>query len=149
VLSRPSNITSTPVEVAERNSPLFFHYKRMRPGSGGAGTFRGGLGQDILMENESKSPIAMNFMAERTRVAAPGFAGGEDGGRGDVQVNGKRINNRIQHILKKGDTVLVRTPGGGGWGPASKRGPALTKRDRQLGYGRTRPSSTTKARRAR
>ena len=28
VLSWPSNISSTPVEVAERNSPLFFHYKR-------------------------------------------------------------------------------------------------------------------------
>jgi N-methylhydantoinase B len=149
VLSWPSNISSTPVEVAERNSPLFFHYKRMRPGSGGAGTRRGGLGQDILMENESRSPIAMNFMAERTRVAAPGFAGGEDGGRGDVQVNGKSINNRIQHILKKGDTVLVRTPGGGGWGPASRRAPALTMRDRALGYVGARPSSTTKARRAR
>ncbi len=56
-----------PVEVAERNSPLFFHYKRMRSGSGGAGRFRGGLGQDILMESESEAPIAMVFMAERTK----------------------------------------------------------------------------------
>ena len=31
VLSWPSNISSTPVEVAERNSPLFFHYKRLSP----------------------------------------------------------------------------------------------------------------------
>ena len=84
VLSWPSNISSTPVEVAERNSPLFFHYKRMRSGSGGAGRFRGGLGQDILMESESETPIAMVFMAERTTFAAPGFAGGRDGGRGDV-----------------------------------------------------------------
>ena len=36
VPSWPSNISSTPVEVAERNSPLFFHYKRLRAGSGGA-----------------------------------------------------------------------------------------------------------------
>ena len=34
MLSWPSNISSTPVEVAERNSPLFFHYKRMRAGLG-------------------------------------------------------------------------------------------------------------------
>ena len=54
VLSWPSNISSTPVEVAERKSPLFFHHKRLRPGSGGAGRFRGGLGQDILMESESE-----------------------------------------------------------------------------------------------
>jgi N-methylhydantoinase B/oxoprolinase/acetone carboxylase alpha subunit len=73
-------------------------------------------------------------MAERTKVAAPGFAGGGDGGRGDVLVNGKRINNRIQHILKKGDTVLVRTPGGGGWASARDRDPDLVRRDRALGY---------------
>ena len=37
VLSWPSNISSTPVEIAERNSPLFFRHKRMREGSGGLG----------------------------------------------------------------------------------------------------------------
>ncbi len=103
VLSWPSNISSTPVEVAERNSPLFFHYKRLRPGSGGQGRFRGGLGQDMLMESESASPIAMVFMAERTTFGAPGFAGGVEGGRGDVRINGQSINHRRQHILKLGD----------------------------------------------
>jgi N-methylhydantoinase B len=134
VLSWPSNISSTPVEVAERNSPLFFHYKRMRPGSGGQGRFRGGLGQDMLMESESPSPIAMVFMAERTRFAAPGFAGGADGGRGDVRINGRSIDHRRQYILKLGDTVLVRTPGGGGYGPPRARDPKLARRDRALGY---------------
>ena len=56
VLSWPSNISSTPVEIAERNSPLFFHEKRMIPGSGGAGKFRGGLGQEMRIENESRFP---------------------------------------------------------------------------------------------
>jgi len=134
VLSWPSNISSTPVEVAERNSPLFFHYKRMRPGSGGRGRFRGGLGQDMLMESESDAPIAMVFMAERTKFAAPGFAGGADGERGDVRLNGKSIDHRRQYILKLGDTVLVRTPGGGGYGPAPERDPKLARRDRALGY---------------
>ena len=134
VLSWPSNISSTPVEVAERNSPLFFHYKRMRAGSGGKGRFRGGLGQDMLMESESTSPIAVVFMAERTRFAAPGFAGGADGGRGDVRINGRSINHRRQHILELGDTVLVRTPGGGGYGPPRGRDATLSRRDRALGY---------------
>ncbi|MGH7333574.1 MAG: hydantoinase B/oxoprolinase family protein [Candidatus Rokuibacteriota bacterium] len=134
VLSWPSNISSTPVEVAERNSPLFFHYKRMRPGSGGQGQFRGGLGQDMFMESESESPIAMVFMAERTKFAAPGFAGGADGGRGDVRINGASIDHRRQYILKLGDTVLVRTPGGGGYGPPRARDPKLARRDRALGY---------------
>jgi N-methylhydantoinase B len=134
VLSWPSNISSTPVEVAERNSPLFFHHKRMRPGSGGAGKFRGGLGQDILLENESVRPIVASFMAERTKYAAPGFAGGDDGGLGDVQVNGKSIDHRKQYVLEKGDRVLVRTPGGGGYGRAKTRNAALIARDRTRGY---------------
>ena len=42
VLSWPSNISSTPIEVAERNSPLFFREKRLTSGSGGAGGFAAG-----------------------------------------------------------------------------------------------------------
>ena len=134
VLSWPSNISSTPVEVAERNSPLFVRYKRMRSGSGGAGKFRGGLGQDILLESESARPIVASFMAERTVYAAPGFAGGADGGLGDVKLNGKSIDHRKQHVLKKGDRVLVRTPGGGGYGRAKQRDAKLSARDRERGY---------------
>ena len=115
-LSWPSNISSTPVEVAERNAPLIFHEKALCPDSGGTGRHRGGAGQDVVMECTSETPIAMMFMAERTRVPAPGFAGGGDGAVGDVQINGESINHRTQHILSKGDRVRVRTPGGGGYG---------------------------------
>ena len=115
-LSWPSNISSTPVEVAERNAPLIFHKKALRSESGGAGRHRGGAGQDILMECTNDTPIAMMFMAERTRVPAPGFDGGCDGEIGDVQINGESVNHRTQHVLKKGDKILLRTPGGGGYG---------------------------------
>jgi len=134
VLSWPSNISSTPVEVAERNSPLFFHYKRMRPGSGGAGRFRGGVGQDILIESQSPRPIVVSFMAERTTYPAPGLAGGGAGGLGDVRVNNRRVDNRKQHVLERGDRVLIRTPGGGGYGPARSRDPRRNARDRAMGY---------------
>jgi N-methylhydantoinase B len=134
VLSWPSNISSTPVEVAERNGPLFVHAKRMRPGSGGAGKFRGGLGQDILLESESARPIVVSFMAERTRYPAPGFAGGGAGGLGDVKLNGRSIDHRKQYVLKKGDRVVISTPGGGGYGRATQRERRLAARDRQRGY---------------
>jgi N-methylhydantoinase B len=136
VLSWPSNISSTPVEVAERNSPLFFHYKRMRPGSGGTGRFRGGLGQDVLIESRSPRPIVLSVMAERTTYPAPGLAGGAAGGRGDVRINNRRVDNRKQYVLERGDRVLVSTPGGGGYGPARSRPRASTTRDRSLGYTR-------------
>jgi N-methylhydantoinase B len=138
VLSWPSNISSTPVEVAERNSPLFFHYKRMRAGSGGPGRFRGGLGQDILIESRSPRPIVVSFMAERTAFPAPGLAGGGAGERGDVRINGRRVDNRKQHVLERGDRVLIATPGGGGYGPVRARPATLSARDRALGYTRGR-----------
>ena len=133
-LSWPSNISSTPVEVAEHNNPLFFHYKRLCPDSGGAGRLRGGLGQEVLIENQSQSDVATIFVTERTKFPAPGLGGGEPGGLGDVRVNGETIDNRRQHILKPGDQILVRTPGGGGYGNARERDPALMMRDRNLGY---------------
>jgi N-methylhydantoinase B len=132
--SWPSNISSTPVEVAERNSPLFFREKRLRAGSGGAGRWRGGLGQDIVIECESETPIVLSFMAERTRVAAPGFAGGADGGLGAVQINGRAIDHRRQHVVTRGDTIVLRTPGGGGYGAAAERDARSIERDQAQGY---------------
>ena len=73
-------------------------------------------------------------MAERTKFAAPGLAGGGAGGAGDVRINGRRIDNRKQHVLARGDRVLVRTPGGGGYGPPARRDRSLITRDRTLGY---------------
>ncbi|MBI4183141.1 MAG: hydantoinase B/oxoprolinase family protein [Proteobacteria bacterium] len=133
-ISWPSNISSTPVEVAEQNSPFFFRYKRLRPNSGGDGRHRGGLGQDIYMENESESPIAVIFLAERTRIPAPGLLGGREGGRGDVVIDGTSMDTRHQYVLQKGATLLLRTPGGGGYGPPEERGAAARARDRLLGY---------------
>src|SRR5207237_1276852 len=81
----------------------------------------GGLGQDILIESRSPRPIVLSVMAERTKFPAPGLAGGAAGGLGDVRINGARIDNRKQHVLERGDRVLVSTPGGGGYGPRGKR----------------------------
>src|SRR5262249_36668687 len=102
-LSLPSNISATPVEGAERNAPLFFHYKRLPSGSGGAGRHRGGLGQDILMESISEVPITIGLITERTRFPAPGLAGGRPGGLGAVAVNDRPVDTRLQHSLVKGD----------------------------------------------
>jgi N-methylhydantoinase B len=133
-LSWPSNISSTPVEVAERNNPIFFHHKRLRPGSGGKGKHRGGLGQDVLIEIESEEDIAALFVVERTRIAAPGLGGGEDGGLGFVRINGEDIDNRRPHSVRKGDTILLGTPGGGGYGSDNARPPEAREHDRAMGY---------------
>ena len=51
-----------------------------------------------------------------------------------MHVNEKSVNHRTQYILCKGDIVLLRTPGGGGYGEASNRRKALGERDYPEGY---------------
>jgi len=132
--SWPSNISSTPVEVAERISPFYIAYKRLREGSGGDGAHRGGLGQDALLVSESESPIAVVFLAERTRIPPPGMQGGKEGTVGAIVIRGENMDTRFQYILNKGDTLLVRTPGGAGYGDPAGRDAAARARDKEMGY---------------
>lgn len=133
-LSWPSNVSSTPIEISEQIAPLRFHHKRLRPGSGGPGRHRGGLGQEVLLESRSPTPIAVSFLAERTIFPAFGIEGGEAGAPGVLEVNGQRVDPKRQYVLRTGDTVMMATPGGGGHGPADERAPAARGRDAAMGY---------------
>jgi N-methylhydantoinase B len=133
-MSWPSNISPTPIEVAERDSPLFFRCKRLRPGSGGAGRFRGGLGEEISFVSRHHGPLQIVFLTERIRVPAPGLGGGESGACGEVLINGQPVDSRCPHVLLPGDEVTLRTPGGGGYGPASERADELRAYDLLHGY---------------
>ncbi|HEY6430960.1 MAG TPA: hydantoinase B/oxoprolinase family protein [Acetobacteraceae bacterium] len=133
-LSWPSNVSSTSIEISEQIAPLRFHYKRLRPGSGGAGRRRGGLGQEILIESRSDTPIAVSFLAERTVIPAFGLAGGEPGATGMLRVNGEAVDPKRQYVLRQGDTVLLATPGGGGHGAPRLRDPVLLADDAKAGY---------------
>jgi N-methylhydantoinase B len=134
VMSWPSNISCTPVEVAERDSPVFFRYKALRPDSGGAGRFRGGLGEEICFVSRHPTPLNIVFLTERIQVPAPGVGGGESGACGEVLIDGQVIDTRRPHVLQPGAEVILRTPGGGGYGPASERGEAAVAHDVEHGY---------------
>jgi N-methylhydantoinase B len=133
-MSWPSNISPTPIEIAERDSPVFFKYKRLRPGSGGVGYMRGGLGEEISFTNSHDGPLSIVFLTERIQVPAPGLGGGGDGACGEVLINGVAIDSRRPHILAPGDEVILRTPGGGGYGLSSERHASLTKLDALYKY---------------
>jgi len=133
-LSWPSNVSSTSIEISEHIAPLLFHHKRLRPDSGGRGRHRGGLGQEILIESRSDTPIAVSFLAERTIFPAFGIEGGEAGAPGMLRINGQVSDPKRQYVLKQGDTVLLATPGGGGHGDPAARDPAAAAADRASGY---------------
>ncbi len=136
VLSWPSNVSSTPVEMIEQLSPLKVHYRRVRTNSGGAGEFRGGNGQEILFESRAAGPITVAFLAERTRTetAPAGLAGGAAGACGELIINGEPVNPKSQHYIEAGGTVLIRTPAGGGYGLAENRDKDRSAADRADGY---------------
>ncbi|KAF0103495.1 MAG: hydantoinase B [Rhodospirillaceae bacterium] len=133
-LSWPSNVSSTSIEISEHIAPLRFHHKKLRPDSGGAGRHRGGLGQEILIESRSETPIAVSFLAERTIFPAFGIEGGRDGAPGELRINGEKTDPKRQYVLNKGDTVSLGTPGGGGHGDPKLRSAAALAADVAAGY---------------
>jgi N-methylhydantoinase B len=133
-MSWPSNISPTPVEVAERDAPLFFRRKQLRPGTGGRGRSRGGLGEEVSFVSRHSGPLSIVFLTERLRVPAPGLDGGEAGACGEVLINGVAVDSRKPHVLAPGDEVVLRTPGGGGFGPPDERRDDRLASDRLHGY---------------
>ncbi len=133
-LSWPSNVSSTAIEISEHIAPLRFHHKRLRPDSGGPGRHRGGLGQEILIESRSPTPIAVSFLAERTIFPAFGIEGGSAGAPGELRINGEKTDPKRQYVLQRGDTVQLSTPGGGGHGDPRARSEAALQADLAAGY---------------
>lgn len=136
VLSWPSNISSTPVEVIEQIAPLKVHFRKFRPLAEANGARRGGSGQEMLLENLNDGPSTMSFMAERTRpeAVAPGINDGLPGAPGEILIDDAPVNPKTQHAVKKGTTVLLRTPGGGGYGDPKDRLTELVDQDRINGH---------------
>ena len=132
-----SNVMNTPTEVVEAEYPIAVEEHALRPGSGGRGRHRGGLGfrraYRVLADD-----VTLTTMLERRVIAPWGLAGGADGLRFRVTLNpgpnARELRGKETVTLRAGDLVLVETPGGGGHGPPAERSPALDARDRREGY---------------
>lgn len=137
VLSWPSNISCVPVEMMEQQSNFRVMHKRFRRGSGGMGRHRGGLGQETLLEYRSDLPVVVGFHAERTAIAPPGIAGGDDGVPGVLEINDRALTpneQKVQHVIRRGDRIHMRTPGGAGFGTVSDRDQEAITADLDAGY---------------
>lgn len=109
-----SNTLSTPIEALELQYPLLVERYGLRPGSGGAGTHRGGEG--VVRELRVLEDCRLSIISER-RAHAP--AGERDGSPGEVGrnlLNGEPLPAKVTRALAAGDVVTIETPGGGGWG---------------------------------
>jgi len=126
----PSGVRGGPVEIFESMSTLVFWRKQYRIDSGGPGTTRGGLGQDIQIGNSHPEAFSINTAFERVEFPALGYAGGGPGARGYVGLtNGQVLPGKGRHLVPKGERIIIQSPGGGGLGSTAARDPALVIRD--------------------
>ncbi|MBI3967090.1 MAG: hydantoinase B/oxoprolinase family protein [Chloroflexi bacterium] len=130
----PSNAGGSSLEVLENQAPIVFLGRRLVPGSGGEGMYRGGLAQEVTVKLlPGASGTTASLHTERLRFAPAGVRGGAPGGLAQVALNGGPLQPKGRTRVKAGDAITIRTPGGGGYGPASQRDPELLAFDRREG----------------
>lgn len=116
--SHMTNTRNTPVEAIEKDLPVMIMEYSLRQGSGGEGKYRGGEGLKRVYKFLAPAQVTIN--SERRFYPPYGLQGG---GPGDVGVNllirdGKRkeLGAKASLRVKPGDILVIKTPGGGGWG---------------------------------
>jgi N-methylhydantoinase B len=130
---------NSPCEQMEAKYPLLFERHSLREDSGGAGRHRGGLGVEQVIQ--ARAPITANVQVDRVHCPPWGLAGGMPGMGNQVALrldsneitdlpNGKVLTRR----LKSGDCFVLRSAGGGGFGPPAERDPQRVAHDVRQGY---------------
>ena len=126
----PSGVAGVPAEIIEVLSPLVLHERSLRADSGGAGRFRGGLGQQMRFSIRSTEPWSMAALFDRIRFAPRGYAGGHDGARSEfVLSDGTHPDPKVQATLPPDTSVTMKLAGGGGFWPPVERDPLAVMRD--------------------
>lgn len=129
----PGNGTITPAEIIENDAPLLILRRALRADSGGAGTFRGGLGQEIALRARGGRPIQISVRPDKMRFPAPGIGGGLPGAPGELLLDGQPLAPRPCELLP-GSELVLRLPGGGGFGNPRNRDPSRITSDVEAGY---------------
>ena len=129
-----------PSEQVEAKYPLLIERYCLRPDSGGAGRYRGGLGTEQVVQ--ALHPIGFSSQMDRVKCKPWGLFGGMSGfgngvalhrfGKTDETLfpNGKALNQTLQ----AGDAYILRSGGGGGYGSPLERDLEALERDVRSGY---------------
>lgn len=138
-----STATIPPIEILEAAYPVMFTRWALRPDSAGPGRHRGGLGAVYEIELLEERADVFLF-GERGRFAPPGVAGGEAAALNrftypDPQNAGasrvpELASKMASASIRRGERLLLETPGGGGYGAPHLRAIEAVARDVRLGY---------------
>ncbi len=85
------------------------------------------------MQAMSERGTTLTIRPDLMKFPAEGLRGGQRGGAGDVILNGEGMHRFVPHQFRQGDRVILRVPGGGGYGPPAERARAAVMQDVALG----------------
>ncbi len=119
----PSGVFGSQVEITESVAPVTIWRRELRPDSGGAGKYRGGLGQRIEMTSANGAPFIVFLSVERLKFPALGRMGGQPGAPGRIRFRDgdADIPGKGELRVEDGDYLIFETPGGGGFGDPTDR----------------------------
>jgi 5-oxoprolinase (ATP-hydrolysing) len=123
VQTHMTNARLTDPEVLEWRFPVIVEEFSVRTGSGGAGRWDGGDG--AVRRIRFLEPMTVSTLAGHRRMPPYGMAGGAPGALGEHHL--ERADGTIVPMAGAdsaeagaGDVFVIRTPGGGGYGPPTR-----------------------------
>ena len=138
VAATVSNMSNTPIEIIEMSFPLGVEEYALVPDSGGAGTYRSGLGVRRVwrvLEHEAHAAVC----CERAVTPPFGLDSGLAGSAAVIELipprgNARRLNSKGGFLAPTGSLVVVEAPGSGGYGPPAGRDRTALCEDLLDGY---------------
>ena len=131
----PTNVGAGSIEAYESVAPLLVWKKRLRTDSGGAGTFRGGLGQEVEIELRTEAPARLSLLSDRHQHPASGVLGGMHGAPSVITLNdGTKPHPKSRSSVKPGQRLTLLYAGGGGYGDPKQRDRDAVRADLRDGY---------------
>jgi N-methylhydantoinase B len=128
-----------PSEQVEAKYPVLVERYALRPDSGGAGKFRGGLGTEQIVQMRGK--VNFNAQMDRVRCRPWGLYGGLAALGNAVAIHrfgedeqGFANGKAFDQVLEPGDAYIIRSGGGGGYGSPLDREPKKVEHDVRQGY---------------
>jgi N-methylhydantoinase B len=131
-----SLVRNTPVEVLEMRTGMVIEGLELRCDSGGAGRYRGGLGE--IRRIRFRTPGEFLTVVKKTKSRPWALAGGLEPEAISMRIfagtpNEKRVGTHRAQVAV-GDRAIYTTAGGGGYGLPAEREPSRVLEDVLEGY---------------
>ncbi len=128
-----ANISNTPVEIAEVETPVRIEEYALLPDSGGAGKYRGAL-SEVRSVRCLASEALLQLRSDKRRYPPFGLQGGSPGAPSCNILNPNTDREAILTTMgtapmKRGDLIRHELASGGGWGSPLERDPKAVLAD--------------------